>query len=470
MIALLSLVFPLAIGWVWVEASAALPPRGGWAVRILQAGLAAAVGFGVSSLVFLLLAMAGLAKAPVLAACELALIAGGAVCLRRAGAARRASRPAGESPYRWTLAGRLLVVALCVCSLLAAGIVVRTVAAAPHGNWDAWAIWNLRARYLAGDGAWQHAVSPLLAQSHPEYPLGTSSLIARAWVYGGRDFSPVVPAAIGGLYGLATLLVVTGALAVFGGPLLAALGGCVLLSATGWVAAIGTQYADVPLALYFTSAVVLLAAPSPLLAGVLAGLAATVKNEGLAFALVLLLALAVTRAGRKSLIRYCLGLAPLLAWTLVFKLAIAPAADPAFRQGLGAMLRELADPSAWGVVLGNLAGQTWALGPWYAHPLVLAAAVLLAFGVRERAREELLSLWLAFGLMLAVYLAVILLLPADLNWQIETSMDRLLLQILPAALVSALLAVQPPARPVPKSEEQAAARASGKRRRLPPRP
>jgi hypothetical protein len=463
MIALASLILPLGIGWVWTEISGALPARRSWAVRILQAGLAAAVGFGASSLLFFLLAMAGLAKVPELAACELALIAGGVAWLARTGKWRRDSAPPLETPRPWSMTEWLLLLGLCVCVLLAVGVVARTIEAAPHGRWDAWAIWNLRARYLAGDGSWRYAVSPLLAETHPDYPLGTSSLIARTWVYGARDFSPSVPAAVGILYGLATLLVLTGALASINGPLVAVMGGCVLLSASSWVAEIGAQYADVPLALYFAAAMVLLAralgrAPdqandgagdrrqagrSALLAGVLAGFAAATKNEGIAFAFVLLLALAVTRAGRRNLLSYSVGLAPLLALGAAFKFLIAPEADPTFHQGLGTMVGRLADPARWGAVLSGLASGVSTMGEWYAHPLLLAAAILFALRLRERARDEVLSLWLASGLMLATYAGFLVLTPADLKWQIGTSMDRLLVQILPATLASLLLAARP---------------------------
>jgi hypothetical protein len=464
MIALASLILPLGIGWVWTEISGALPARRSWAVRILQAGLAVAVGFGASSLLFFLLAMAGLAKVPELATCELALIAGGVAWLARTGKWRRDSAPPLETPRPWSMTEWLLLLGLCVCVLLAVGVVARTIEAAPHGRWDAWAIWNLRARYLAGDGTWRYAVSPQLAETHPDYPVGTSSLIARTWVYGARDFSPSVPAAIGILYGLATLLVLTGALASFNGPLVAVMGGCVLLSASSWVVEIGAQYADVPLALYFAAAMVLLAGRGALLAGVLAGFAAATKNEGIAFALVLLLALAVTRAGRRNLLSYSVGLAPLLALGAAFKFLIAPAADPTFHQGLGTMVGRLADPARWGAVLSGLASGVWTMGEWYAHPLLLAAAILFALRLRERARDELLSLWLASGLMLATYAGFLVLTPADLKWQIGTSMDRLLVQILPATLASLLLAARP------LGDTGGGPLASARKRRKPHRP
>ncbi len=476
MMALASLILPLSIGWVWTEVSGALPAGRGGAARMLQAGLAVAVGFGASSLLFFLLAIAGLAEAPVLAVCEVALIAGGIACLAHARKRRREADVPVKVRRGWSAMEWLLLLGLCGCALLAAGVVARTAEAMPHGDWDAWAIWNLRARYLAGDDTWRHSVSPLLIATHPDYPLGTSSLIARTWVYGGRDFSSSVPAVIGALYGLATLLVLTGALALSHGPLVAVMGGCVLLSASSWLGEVGAQYADVPLGLYFVAAIVLLAriesandrrqlCRGALLAGVLAGFAAGIKNEGIAFAAVLLPALAVTRCGRRNLLSYSMGVAPMLALAALFKLTIAPAADPTLSQGAGIIAGKLADLSRWGVVLSGLARRLWAVGKWYAHPLWLTVAILFALRPRERARAGYLSLWLASGMMLAAYMIVTLLTTADLQWQIATAMDRLLVQILPAMLASVLLAVRPlPGEPPPALRAGSRAAKSARKR------
>ena len=363
-----------------------------------------------------------------------------------------------------------LAAAVILMACLACAIAANAYSAAPHGRWDAWAIWNLRAKYIAGDHTWSNAVSPLLAQTHPEYPLGTSSLIARTWVYGGRDFDPSVPAGIAGLYALATLLVVIGGLGVTRGPTIGLLAGCILLSAQSWVGEVGAQYADIPLGLYFVSALTLLALAfadesdatanarhantrAAIQAGVFAAFAAFTKNEGLAFVAALLfaivLAVLLTSAGRRQLRGFALGLAPGLVLALLFKVFIA-AHDPEVSQSVGAMLSKMGTFSRWRSILSVLGARLLTLGEWYAHPVVLAAAVWFVFRrAATPARNEdgkapfpkqALPLWIASSLMMAMYFGAYLITPADLKWQLDTSMDRLLVQMLPAVLVSLLLA------------------------------
>ena len=72
--------------------------------------------------------------------------------------------------------------------------IMRTLAH-PHGDgWDAFAIWNLHARFLFRGGPhWRDAFTPLLPWSHPDYPLLLPGAIAHFWTYLGHD-DPRVPA------------------------------------------------------------------------------------------------------------------------------------------------------------------------------------------------------------------------------------------------------------------------------------
>ncbi len=52
----------------------------------------------------------------------------------------------------------------------------------PFGDWDAWAIWNLRAGFIASGGEWLKGFSQAIAWSHPDYPLLLPLNVARMWV------------------------------------------------------------------------------------------------------------------------------------------------------------------------------------------------------------------------------------------------------------------------------------------------
>lgn len=410
MTALASIIWNIAIGWVWtaalgLAAEANRCPR--WFARF---GIAVGLSFGVSSVIYFVLVVAGIGSAPALAALE-GVSLGAGVFLMLRGPARAA---AAEPPWRWW--DFALASALCVLLTLAAAVFVWKFEGWPHGMWDAWSIWNLRARYLAADGIWRYAVSPLLERSHPDYPLLTPALVARTWLYGGRNFDPAAPGAIAALFSFATTAFLTGWIWMRRGRTLALIADCVLLSCTAWVAAAGDQYADVPIALYFTGAIVLATAGGQ--CAVVAGVFAR--------------------------------LAPLLALVLVFKLAIAPAADPLLSQGFGPAFAKIMDGTRWRLIFERLIGEVANLGQWYAHPLLLLAILMAVVRLKPEWRAESVPLWSALGLMLTAYLGVYLITPSDLAWHLGTSMGRLLIQLWPATVASMILALNP--LPVAQSE------------------
>src|SRR5204863_2598432 len=67
------------------------------------------------------------------------------------------------------------VAAATACVILAALAAVAFVlhgAVKPHGEWDATAIWNLRARSIVrGAPDWPAIFSPAIGWSHPDYPI-----------------------------------------------------------------------------------------------------------------------------------------------------------------------------------------------------------------------------------------------------------------------------------------------------------
>jgi hypothetical protein len=157
------------------------------------------------------------------------------------------------------------------------------------------------------------------------------------------------------------------------------------------------------------------------------------------------------------------GLAPALAVVAAFKFFVAPS-DPVLAQGVGSMLSKVADVSRWGAIAGGFASRIWTLSDWYAHPVLLAGAVLFFFRPSRRTRWQSMTLCIASALMVAAYVAAYLITPSDLKWQIDTSTDRLLVQILPATLVSVFMAAAPQiVEAVLAAPKPTASRKAGKR-------
>ncbi len=167
-----SAVVAVAIGYAVLYA---LWPRGvplrpyRWLVRSLGVG----VGLGLTAVgLFCWLLLFGV-PGRALVAVELAVLAlfGGWFAQRRRARAAGAvpkqvdDTPSPERP-------RIVALAFGVTLACAVAAFVGLSAAAPHGGWDAWMNWNLRARLIFRGGAdWRAAFSPLLDWSHPDYQL-----------------------------------------------------------------------------------------------------------------------------------------------------------------------------------------------------------------------------------------------------------------------------------------------------------
>ena len=115
----------------------------------------------------------------------------------------------------------------------------------PLGFWDAWAIWNLRARFIVRAGSdWRDAFS-LSGWSHPDYPLLLPLSVARLWQYLGRE-SSVAPTAIAILFTFSTVALAWAALAILSKPSQATLAALLLLGTSALVMHGASQMADVP--------------------------------------------------------------------------------------------------------------------------------------------------------------------------------------------------------------------------------
>ena len=165
-----------------------------------------------------------------------------------------------RSSFPWTWS---LLLGLAAASIFVALDFSAASAANPNGDWDATAIWNLRARFMAGGAAvWRRAISAeaggfMLSASHPGYPLFLSSFIGMLWTLAG-DFTAAAPAVTSGVIAFAVMALLTGSLAARRSLGLGLLGGLLLLATELFASQSAAQYADLLLALAFLAATVLL--------------------------------------------------------------------------------------------------------------------------------------------------------------------------------------------------------------------
>jgi hypothetical protein len=328
----------------------------------------------------------------------------------------------------------------------------------PYGDWDAWAIWNLRAAFIASGDGWLNGFSPVILWSHPDYPLLLPLTVARVWAMLGER-SVLAPVIVGLLFQLSLVGLLASSVQMLRGALQGLLAGSVGLVML-FVSLNFRQYADIPLAYYFLAANVLLFVadvsadrqPGPaLLAGLMTSAALWTKNEGWALLVAVLAArLLLDLASRKPLAQighwlgfFLLGLLPLLLTTLYFKLTLAPPNDIVAGLSLAAIKSKLVEVSRYLAILKAVRSQITHYGNLALPmlPILLGYGLLVGISFSKDQRGGVLALLLRVAGISAIYFMIYLLTPNNLAWQLNTSLERLVTQILPSALFLYFLVV-----------------------------
>jgi len=349
-------------------------------------------------------------------------------------------------------------------------------------NWDTWAIWNFKARACLLERGIPFAMlaEPLFKYSHPDYPLGLPMVQTYLAMWSGgmderllRALSPFYLLSLASL--LALLFRELGA-----GRFRWLLTG-LFITVPKVVEQASSGYADLPVACGMTACLLMLAlawrgAGVGWAAGLAGGLAAIHKDEGLIWAgsAVLLLALWAWRgrgAWKQAVVAIALVAALAAPWKAVTaSMGLRPNDYSMNLPRLAGLLPARLPMVAWGValetlgpgvtmqaLLGEAAGAPGEMlahlrGTWLALWYAVGLAALLGF---RRWLDSPLLRWLALVPFLqacaytAVYAASVVE-PQPLRgaaWHITTSLDRLLLQLAPAAFVLAAAACLAAASP-----------------------
>jgi hypothetical protein len=333
----------------------------------------------------------------------------------------------------------------------------------PHGDYDAWATWNLRARFLArGTAHWRDAFVDTQSHNHAnlDYPLLLPSTIAIAWKYAG--FEPVsVPMVVAFIFTFSSVGLVCSSLTFLRTKRIGYLGGIVLLGVSSFTDLGTWQYADVVVGFFVLSTIAMLSIydTSPdeqnhvllILTGATAGFCAWTKNEGLLFLLLVLgvqLSSSIVRKGwtlfaqeAKAIMS---GLLPVLAILLYFKLAVGPAnswvspvnnsAGNPIQYFLepGTKIQKLTDISRYWMIARTMAGEIVRLGGRTVGITPLLLLHLFSAKVKRKDAVDVQTGIAILALMMAGYFFVYLVTPLNLAYHLRTSLSRLLLQLWPS--------------------------------------
>ncbi|MEQ1757557.1 MAG: hypothetical protein ABL986_04510 [Vicinamibacterales bacterium] len=444
--ALVGLLLPIAAVWTAFRAA-----RLGEAAhsRLLTLALASCVGIGASSaLTFTTLMLGGRLDSGFVVGDALFWLAIGAVSLWVARG--RAPFPAAAAFPEWTKSDRVLRGAFVVVFAMACAVPIIEYTIAPHGQWDAWAIWNQKARFMFRAGP-QWVDSMAIPWSQPSHPPLVAASVARLWAYAGRELT-TVPAMLSGAFAISMLTVVMGALDVRRSR--AWVAGAILIAPLTFTHLASAQTADLPIGLFFIATLVMLPMRPPewrngfntraslLLAGATASLAAWTKNEGVVFfgASTALVVWSILRHGRvRDLAWWVAGATPFLAALVWFKFGVVPE-GPDYLEGAntaGVILDRALDPVRLGVIADTLStlAVRWG-GPGALGSLLVVVGLAIGSALRPTARIAR-GFLVVSAVMVAAYSAVYLLTPYDVNWLMLTTFDRLILQQWPILVFAA---------------------------------
>jgi hypothetical protein len=467
---LLSVLVSFGIGWLTVSLIWPATRRDSNVHGLLRIFLGFGIGQGETScLAFLYLLINGHASSLyyffelLVLACVLALFLVSARKNTTGGPAFHAPRQA-RSSSRTAL---VLAVAFYTTAAIALVTIALTLRDEPHGAWDAWAIWNLRARALfrAGD-AWRESFSTLVP--HPDYPLLLPLSVMRGWMYTGVE-TTAVPAALAWLFTASIIALVTAGVAGLCGRAQGYIAGIALLGHLFFVTHASSQYAEIPLMFFYVAAFVLIAFHNEtsngqgrgalVLAGFAAGCAAWTKNEGLLF----LLAVSVAHFGviayvqglrsyGKQAAALAAGLLPVMAAIIYFKTQLAPpnvwiAGMHAPQVGV-----QVLDASRYYVIAREVARRLFSYSGVGINMTYLLLLFIVCFGIARRHLVTVAQAALILTIMTAGFVGIYVMRNADVLRFMRFSIDRVLLQLWPLFVFAFFLLAAPVERWLTREE------------------
>lgn len=445
-----SVLVPIALGFLFL---CAFWPADGAVLSDLplKCFLSVGFGFGISSCIFFLRLLLTGRWVPGFVVCQLAVLAG--LCAlafyrtRRNGLLVQSGEPSRGKGAPWLLRCVFAVALFCA--------VTRFLALSfqePNGQFDAFGHWNLEARFLYAGGTHLKQYSSL-TWAHPDYPLLIPASIAGAWAFPGTQ-TTIVPCAVAFLFTFSLVGLVSVSISRFRGERQGLLAGLCMLGTPFLIWQGASQYADVPVAYFFVAALAILFWSNEthphrgflILSGAAAGLAAWTKNEGLLFTVLfvaLYFLMTVVQKGKMNGIRdtfaILTGLAPVLAIVVAHKLYMGQSNDLVAGQHLHESAHKMLDYSRYALITKQMARGIFSFGEW--NRLLPLPAILLVYALlagidltdKKNAPCVIVGASLTF-LMLAGYFWIYVLTPANLSWHLETSLNRLLLQLLPLSI------------------------------------
>jgi len=451
-LALFALLVSAATGWaalacIWPHA------QNHSLELVLRSAVAGGIGLFMSSVIYFACLAMDIAERPWVISLDLAALTGLALLARRCHRSAELLRIEDQDlddATRGRTIDWVLGFGLLTALMINAKAWLARYGDEPLGFWDAFAIWNLKARFffLESGEHWRRAFSDTISWSHTDYPLLLPLNVARLWTYGASP-DHTIPAILSVCFVLLIVALLYGAVRATQGRTMAYFAVFALLATHSFMRQVAWQLADIPLGYFLATSLALVVAShrqkdasSRLLvvAGLSAGAAAWTKNEGLLFALALPLALFLTDAGPgiaqrlQRALQYAMGLTLPLTLLLVMKLCVGGESDLASDFSIGSLER-IFDLARHREIVVSFAQTLLRL----THlPLLLLIAGLCSWWAlkrRNRGAVSIATVMLALSFQLSGYYFIYLITERDLAWHLDTSNLRLFVQLWPSVLL-----------------------------------
>lgn len=416
-----TLIAVVAMWLAGMPLAVALEPSLGWRARI---GLGFLLGTGMATLILLGATILGVPWSRAVLFVPLALAS-----VAFLPAALRVERSAARPPQPW-----LALAADAGTAISVAGYAFFATVARPW-EWDYWAIWGLKAKehFLARGLSFEFLANPDNIFSHPDYPPLVSMVYDVAAIVGGRWDDRWVGAFFVA-FAVALLLVLRAELERQSeSPVVGALG---TLALTGAACSPWIGLGEGPLVALSVSGLLIVSrglrmdAPRAIATGsLLVGLGALAKNEGMSFAIVMIVVSILIRRQRWAHVALPAGLV-MIPWLLV-RLFSKTATDLFEGSFASRFAERMADPASF--VLTMAQGRVERIELWVVLAILLAVAPALA-----RREKFLLSV---IGLQGFLYLAIYAGTHHDLRWHLGTSFERVTSQLAPFVGVVCVLGI-----------------------------
>jgi hypothetical protein len=349
------------------------------------------------------------------------------------------------------------LVLICGCALYL-GLFLKYLCLSEHGMWDAWRMWNAKARTLAATGGNMEMTLLLKPYAHSDYPLLLSFIHARHFQMAG-SLSTLVPRITAFLFYVASVGLFVSFISIVKNNLtgrVALVAICLLIYLPVLYIA---QYADGYIA---TLLLALLAVAwftvempvsgncrvSPILCGILVGALIMTKNEGLLLTISFIVGY-VAYSVRKSRMNVMLQVwAKILLGACVFLILYCaikwyyPVKNDLVSLDMHDRLMQLSDVTRYRIIFVHFFKEIF---NWYWLLLpVIIWFLPYRFGISGVCRKKsVCMILLPLIIALSGYMIIYFITPYSLEWHLRTSFDRVLCHLMPSLLLFVFIISNP---------------------------